>query len=94
MDHRHGSFLPAARVSSLGARILIYILYALSLDLIVGYAGIITLGHSAYFGLGAYVAGSSPPRRESAIRCCSLPPRGRGALLGSAPAPSFSGPEL
>src|SRR5262249_30717423 len=35
---------------SLGARILIYILYALSLDLILGYAGIITLGHSAYFG--------------------------------------------
>ncbi|MDH4192106.1 MAG: branched-chain amino acid ABC transporter permease [Betaproteobacteria bacterium] len=42
---------------SLGARILIYILYALSLDLILGYAGIVTLGHSAYFGLGAYVAG-------------------------------------
>jgi branched-chain amino acid transport system permease protein len=42
---------------SLGARILIYILYALSLDLILGYAGIITLGHSAYFGVGAYVAG-------------------------------------
>jgi branched-chain amino acid transport system permease protein len=42
---------------SLGARILIYILYALSLDLIVGYAGIVTLGHSAYFGVGAYVAG-------------------------------------
>jgi branched-chain amino acid transport system permease protein len=42
---------------ALGARILIYVLYALSLDLILGYAGIITLGHSAYFGLGAYVAG-------------------------------------
>ena len=42
---------------ALGARILIYILYALSLDLILGYAGIVTLGHSAYFGLGAYVAG-------------------------------------
>jgi branched-chain amino acid transport system permease protein len=42
---------------SLGARILIYILYALSLDLILGYAGIVTLGHSAYFGAGAYVAG-------------------------------------
>src|SRR5207253_10698695 len=42
---------------SLGARILIYVLYALSLDLILGYAGIITLGHSAFFGLGAYVAG-------------------------------------
>jgi len=42
---------------SLGARILTYILFALSLDLILGYAGIITLGHSAFFGLGAYVAG-------------------------------------
>jgi branched-chain amino acid transport system permease protein len=42
---------------SLGARILIYILFALSLDLILGYGGIITLGHSAFFGLGAYTAG-------------------------------------
>jgi len=42
---------------ALGARILIYMLFALSLDLILGYAGIVTLGHSAYFGLGAYVAG-------------------------------------
>ena len=41
----------------LGARVLTYILFALSLDLILGYAGIITLGHSAFFGLGAYVAG-------------------------------------
>ncbi len=42
---------------SLGARILTYIVFALSLDLILGYAGIITLGHSAFFGVGAYVAG-------------------------------------
>jgi branched-chain amino acid transport system permease protein len=41
----------------LGAQILILILFALSLDLILGYAGIVTLGHAAYFGLGAYVAG-------------------------------------
>jgi branched-chain amino acid transport system permease protein len=41
----------------LGTRILILILFALSLDLILGYAGIVTLGHAAYFGLGAYVAG-------------------------------------
>ncbi|HVY59785.1 MAG TPA: branched-chain amino acid ABC transporter permease [Xanthobacteraceae bacterium] len=32
-------------------------LFALSLDLILGYAGIISLGHAAFFGLGAYVAG-------------------------------------
>ena len=42
---------------SLGARILVYILFALSLDLILGYAGIITLGHAAFFGFGAYIAG-------------------------------------
>ncbi len=42
---------------SLGARVLTYILFALSLDLIVGYAGIVTLGHAAFFGTGAYVAG-------------------------------------
>ncbi len=41
----------------LGARILTYILFALSLDLVLGYAGIITLGHSAFFGVGAYAAG-------------------------------------
>jgi len=32
-------------------------LFALSLDLLIGYAGIISLGHAAYFGFGAYVAG-------------------------------------
>src|SRR6476619_5857426 len=32
-------------------------LFAISLDLILGYAGIISLGHGAFFGLGAYVAG-------------------------------------
>ena len=43
---------------ALGSRILIFILFALSLDLILGYAGIVTLGHSAFFGLGAYTAGA------------------------------------
>ena len=33
------------------------ILFALSLDLILGYAGIVTLGHAAFFGVGAYAAG-------------------------------------
>lgn len=32
-------------------------LFALSLDLIIGYAGIVSLGHTAFFGVGAYVAG-------------------------------------
>jgi branched-chain amino acid transport system permease protein len=42
---------------ALGAQILITVLFALSLDLIVGYAGIVTLGHAAFFGVGAYTAG-------------------------------------
>jgi branched-chain amino acid transport system permease protein len=32
-------------------------LFALSLDLILGYAGIVSLGHAAFFGIGAYTAG-------------------------------------
>jgi branched-chain amino acid transport system permease protein len=32
-------------------------LFALSLDLILGYAGIVSLGHAAFFGIGAYSAG-------------------------------------
>lgn len=37
--------------------IAILALFALSLDLILGYAGIVSLGHAAFFGMGAYVAG-------------------------------------
>src|SRR5215813_2175309 len=32
-------------------------LFAVSLDLILGYAGIVSLGHAAFFGFGAYTAG-------------------------------------
>jgi branched-chain amino acid transport system permease protein len=42
---------------TLGSQILIAGLFALSLDLILGYARIISLGHAAFFGLGAYTAG-------------------------------------
>jgi branched-chain amino acid transport system permease protein len=37
-----------------GSQVLIMIMFALSLDLILGYAGIVTLGHAAFFGIGAY----------------------------------------
>jgi branched-chain amino acid transport system permease protein len=39
------------------SQIMIAGLFALSLDLILGYAGIVSLGHAAFFGLGAYSAG-------------------------------------
>ena len=39
------------------SQIAIVALFALSLDIILGYAGIISLGHAAFFGIGAYTAG-------------------------------------
>src|SRR5690606_16319932 len=41
---------------SLASQIAIAALFALSVDLVLGYAGIITLGHAMFFGLGAYAA--------------------------------------
>ena len=41
----------------LGAQILATILFAMSADLVLGYAGIVTLGQAAFFGAGAYTAG-------------------------------------
>jgi branched-chain amino acid transport system permease protein len=40
-----------------GTELLVTILFAVSLDLILGYAGIVTLGHAAFFGAGAYTVG-------------------------------------
>ena len=37
--------------------VLIMALFALSFDLVIGFAGILTLGHGFYFGVGAYSAG-------------------------------------
>lgn len=39
------------------SEIAILALFAVSLDLVLGFAGIVSLGHAAFFGLGAYVAG-------------------------------------
>jgi branched-chain amino acid transport system permease protein len=41
----------------LGTRMIILVICAMSLDILVGYCGLVTLGHSAFFGVGAYAAG-------------------------------------
>jgi branched-chain amino acid transport system permease protein len=41
----------------LASQVAISALFALSLDLILGFSGIVSLGHAAYFGVGAYAAG-------------------------------------
>jgi branched-chain amino acid transport system permease protein len=40
-----------------GTDLLVTVLFAISLDLALGYAGIVTLGHAAFFGAGAYTVG-------------------------------------
>jgi branched-chain amino acid transport system permease protein len=42
---------------TLASQIAITAIFAVSLDLIMGYAGLVSLGHAAYFGLGAYASG-------------------------------------
>jgi branched-chain amino acid transport system permease protein len=37
--------------------VLIYAIFAMSLDLLVGYTGLVSFGHAAFFGIGAYAAG-------------------------------------
>ena len=49
-------FVPSGKHLILN-EVAIFALFALSLDLILGYAGIVSLGHAAFFGLGAYAAG-------------------------------------
>ena len=46
--------------TKLAVRMAIFALAAVSLDLIVGYAGLVSFGHAAFFGLGCYAAGVLP----------------------------------
>jgi branched-chain amino acid transport system permease protein len=50
-------FVVAPNYLILASQIAITALFALSLDLILGFSGIVSLGHAAYFGVGAYTAG-------------------------------------
>ena len=59
---------------SLASRIVVYAIAATSLNLVLGYAGLVSFGHAAFFGLGAYVtaimisegvqSGVAPSRRD------------------------------
>jgi branched-chain amino acid transport system permease protein len=50
-------FVLAPSYLVLASQIAITALFVLSLDLILGFCGIVSLGHAAYFGIGAYTAG-------------------------------------
>jgi branched-chain amino acid transport system permease protein len=57
----------------LGAKIMILAIFAMSLDLLVGHAGLVSLGHAAYFGIAAYALALVSPRYEAASLWLTLP---------------------
>lgn len=48
---------PSTFLLNLGPQILAMGLFAMSLNLLIGYAGMVSFGHAAYFGVGAYTFG-------------------------------------
>jgi branched-chain amino acid transport system permease protein len=54
-------------------RILIYAMFAMSLDLLVGYCGLVSLGHAAFFGVAAYVTALLAAKAEVENIAVALP---------------------
>jgi branched-chain amino acid transport system permease protein len=52
---------------------MILAIFALSLDLLVGYTGLVSFGHAAFFGVGAYVLGLLAPQYDPANLWLTLP---------------------
>ncbi len=64
------ALLPLAHVRYLTTtftEILIFALFAMSLGLLVGYVGLVSLGHAAFFGTAAYAAGLLSTRASPAL---------------------------
>lgn len=51
---------------SLATKILVYGIFAMSLQLLVGYTGLVSLGHAAFFGTAAYMVSVLTPEYEAA----------------------------
>lgn len=54
-------------------RILIMAIFAMSLNLLVGHTGLVSLGHAAFFGLAGYILALASPQYEAASFWVSLP---------------------
>src|SRR5689334_12747550 len=55
------------------AKIMILAIFAMSLDLLVGFTGLVSFGHAAFFGLGAYALLLLSPEYQAASLWFSLP---------------------
>jgi branched-chain amino acid transport system permease protein len=56
-----------------GAKVMIMAIFALSLDLLVGHTGLVSLGHAAYFGVAGYVLAAMSPQYAAANLLITLP---------------------
>jgi branched-chain amino acid transport system permease protein len=66
-------FAGATFYTELVTKVMILAIFALSLDLLVGYTGLVSFGHAAFFGVGAYTLGLLAPRYEAANVWLTLP---------------------
>ena len=64
---------PSTFLLNLGPQILILGIFAMSLDLLMGYAGMVSFGHSAFFGVGGYVAALALAQRPGLLAALVLP---------------------
>jgi branched-chain amino acid transport system permease protein len=54
-------------------KVMILAIFAMSLDLLVGCTGLVSLGHAAYFGIGAYLLALSAPKHQAPSLWLTLP---------------------
>jgi branched-chain amino acid transport system permease protein len=54
-------------------KVMILAIFALSLDVLVGYTGLVSFGHAAFYGIGAYTLGLMTPKYEAASFWLTLP---------------------
>ncbi|HEX7589344.1 MAG TPA: branched-chain amino acid ABC transporter permease, partial [Anaerolineae bacterium] len=50
-------FASSSFVVTILSEVLIFSIFAMSLDLLIGYTGLVSFGHAAFFGIGAYATG-------------------------------------
>jgi len=78
--------VPLGGYTALGTRVLVLGLAAMSVNFLLGFTGVLSFGHAAYFGLGAYGAGFAlkflAPSTPLSLLCGMLLGGIAGALLG------------
>jgi len=65
--------LGAGFYAELLAKVMILAIFAMSLDLLVGYTGLVSFGHAASFGIGAYALALATPKYDAPSLWATLP---------------------